>query len=572
MPAEDSPVPSTSRTHSAPPDEPPVDSRPRERTTASGDRGAQLARLGDRIAELSARIQAATFELLVLIREFDEREGWDGCLSCAQWLSWRAGLSPGAAREHVRVAGALGKLPKLSDAMRRGKISYSKVCAVTRVATPENEEDLLYVCLAGTAAHVERIARAWRRIDRNVEQTEERRRDANRELRTWVDEDGMVVVRGRLTPEVGSVLRRALDAACDQARRAPASDGGREKEAADVSADVSAGAEREVAEASADASTGAEEPTLAQRQADAIGTVVEAALAGGLDRGTAGDRYQVVLHVDAEALAEPRDVPAGTSGGAASASESRAGGGRVPAGTPETMCASSGGPGGGPSMRAETPGRAGRARERRWRRTSGPCPGAQPPTAAGRQTVLDEAGGIHVSAETARRLACDAATVTMRHGSGGEILDVGRRTRTISPALRRALVARDRQCRFPGCGNLRSDAHHIKHWADGGRTALDNLVLLCRRHHRAVHEEGFRVTIDATGGVQFMGPDGRPWPEAPPAPAWTGPALQPTNDGLAAAGIEIDADTATPSWGGERLDLDYAMGVLWRPRREPPGE
>ncbi len=203
---------------------------------------------------------------------------------------------------------------------------------------------------------------------------------------------------------------------------------------------------------------------------------------------------------------------------------------------------------------------------------SGPCPGAPSAPAGGSQTVLDEAGSIHVSAETARRLACDAATVTMRHGPGGEFLDVGRRTRTISPALRRALAARDRQCRFPGCGNRRVDAHHVRHWADGGRTALDNLVLLCRRHHRAVHEEGFRVTLDAAGDARFAHPDGRPLEEAPPAPAWTGPALQPTDDGLAAAGIEIGADTATPSWGGERLDLDWAMHVLWQPRREPAAE
>ena len=639
MHVDDSPAPSASPTHPPPP---PDESASRERAAAAGARGARLARLGDRIAELSARIQAATHELLVLIREFDEQEGWDGCLSCAQWLSWRAGLSPGAAREHVRVARALGTLPKLSDAMGRGKVSYSKVRAVTRVATAENEQTLLDVALAGTAAHVERIARAWRRIDRNVEQAEERRRNASRELRTWVDEDGMVVVRGRLTPDVGAVLRRALEAACDQARRAPASDRGGEEEAAGASpgaekeaAGALAGVEEEAAGASADA----EEPTLGQRQADAIGTVAEAALAGGLDRGTAGDRYQVVLHVDTEALAEPRDVPAGTSGGAASGSERRAGAGRVPAGTSGGTASGSerragsdrvlagtpaaarvaDGPGGGLPMRTAMPGRAGRLRQRRWPRTSDPCPGARPrirasdaaasepataasePTqsaartgrtrparcahrpaasasirsaasAGGSQTVLDEAGGIHVSAETARRVACDAATVTLRHGPGGEILDVGRRTRTISPALRRALAARDRQCRFPGCGNLRVDAHHVKHWADGGRTALDNLVLLCRRHHRAVHEEGFRVTVDAAGGVRFLRPDGRPLLEAPPAPAWTGPALQPTNDGLAAAGIEIDADTATPSWRGERLDLDFAMSVLWRPRREPPTE
>ena len=567
MLADSDPAPSRSGTHLPPPAESSDELPPRGEATAPGDRGARLARLGDRIAELSARIQAATHELLVLIREFDEREGWDGCLSCAEWLSWRAGLSLGTAREHVRVARALGELPKLSDAMRRGKVSYSKVRAVTRVATPENEQTLLDVALAGTAAHVERIARAWRRIDRNVEQAEERRQQASRALRTWVGEDGMVVVRGRLTPEVGAVLRRALEAACDQARRAPASDGGAEEKAADASADASAGAEQEAAATPADA----EEPTLAQRQADAIGTVAEAALAGGLDRGTTGDRYQVVLHVDTEALAEPRDVPAGTSGGAASESGPRAGGDRVPAGTPPTRAALSG-LGDGPPMHTEMPGRAGRARQRRWRRTSGPCPGSRPTPTAGRQTVLDEAGGIHVSAETARRLACDAATVSMHHGPGGEILDVGRRTRTISPALRRALAARDRQCRFPGCGNARCDVHHLEHWADGGRTALDNLVLLCRRHHRAVHEEGFRVTIDAAGDVQFLGPDGRPLPEAPPAPAWTGPALQPTNEVLAAAGIEIDADTATPSWRGERLDLDYAMRVLWRPRRESPAE
>ena len=578
--ADNTHTPSTSGTHLPAPVGLPDESPPREPATAPGDRGAQLARLGDRIAELSARIQAATHELLVLIREFDEQDGWHGCLSCAQWLSWRAGLSPGSAREHVRVARALGNLPKLSDAMRRGKVSYSKVRAVTRVAIPENEQTLLDVALAGTAAHVERIARAWRRIDRNVEQAEEQQRNPSRELRTWVDENGMVVVRGRLTPEVGSVLRRALEAACDQARRGPESDGGAGEDAADALAGVE--------EHATDAASDAEEPTLGQRQADAIGTVAEAALAGGLDRGTAGDRYQVVLHVDREALTELRDVPAGTSGAAASGSEPRADGDRVPAGTSATTRVALGSPGDGSSIHPGMGGLAKRVLQRRWSRTSGPCPGAratipasdpaaaEPAPSAARaqrssparcahlpaasasaaattsaapaacsQTVLDEAGGIHVSAETARRMACDAATVTMHHGPGGEILDVGRRTRTISPALRRALSVRDRQCRFPGCGNRRCDSHHIEHWADGGRTALDNLVLLCRRHHRAVHEEGFRVTIDAAGGAQFLQPDGRPLTEAPPAPAWTGPALQPTNDGLAAAGIEIDADTAS---------------------------
>ena len=440
----------------------------------AGDRETRLEQLGDRIAELSARIDAATYDLLDLIREFDQQEGWSGCLSCAKWLTWRTGLAPGAAREHVRVARALGELPKLSDAMRRGRISYSKMRAVTRVATPENEQSLLDVALAGTAEHVERIVRGWRRVDRAAEEAEEEQRDASRSLRTWVDDDGMVVVRGRLTPEVGAVLRRALDAACDEARRAPAPDGGEEPAAGDATAG------------------GDEAPTLAQRQADAIALLAEAALAGGLDKGAAGDRYQVVLHVDAAALAERRDVPAGTSDDAAAGSGPRALGEDVPAGTPGTMSAAPDASRDATPRTAEAPRRALRNRAPRWRRTGGPCPGAHrassvtaapispPAPPVGSQTVLDEAGGIHVSTETARRVACDAARVTMLHGPGGEILDVGRRTRTVSPALRRALAARDRQCRFPGCGNRRCDAHHVAHWADGGRTALDNLVLLCR--------------------------------------------------------------------------------------------
>ena len=150
----DRPVPSSSSAHllaTAALSEVPA---ARAAEPAPDDAEAKLGELGDHIAELSARIQAATYELLELIREFDAENGWSGCLSCAQWLSWRTGLAPGPAREHVRVARALGELPKLSDAMRRGRISYSKVRAVTRVATPENEQSLLDVALSGTAEHV----------------------------------------------------------------------------------------------------------------------------------------------------------------------------------------------------------------------------------------------------------------------------------------------------------------------------------------------------------------------------------------------------------------------------------
>src|SRR5256884_2886473 len=126
---------------------------------------ADLDRLGDEIAELSAHLDAATAQLLDLIREFDARDGWNtGFRSCAAWLSWRVGLDPGAARERVRVARVLGTLPLLARALAKGELRYAKVRALTRVATPETEARLLAVGRAGTADHVERIVRGWRRV------------------------------------------------------------------------------------------------------------------------------------------------------------------------------------------------------------------------------------------------------------------------------------------------------------------------------------------------------------------------------------------------------------------------
>ena len=436
----------------------------------------EIEQLGDAIAELSARIQAATYELLVLIRQFEESGGWNnGFLSAAHWLNWRTGLNLGAAREKVRVARALADLPLLSAALQRGQLSYSKVRALTRVATPENERRLLDFARCGTASHVERLVRAWRRVDRVAEAKDEKRRHETRELRTWVDDDGMVVVRGRLSPEVGAVVMRALEAASERLRQDAAETDPR-----------------------------TEEVTTGQRRADALGLVAENALAADLDRGTAGDRYQVVLHVD-EGVLKSDDVLG--------------------------------------------------------------------------QSALED--GPYVSAETSRRLACDAAKVVLRHGRDGQVLDpfdklgvdpehsrgidVGRKTRTVPPALRRALAARDRRCRFPGCSARHCDAHHIRHWAKGGATRLDNLLLLCRQHHRAVHEEGFTVRLSDDSDARFFWPDGRPLPAAPQSPRWTGSPLAPTRARLAGASITIGAHTATPHWHGERLDLAYAIDVLWRP-------
>ena len=178
-------------------------------------------RIGDEIAELSAHLDAATARLLELIREFDARGGWNNgaCLSCAHWLCYRVGLEMRAARERVRVARALGTLPRLAQALARGELSYSKVRALTRIATPEIEERLLKVGLAGTAEHVERIVRGWRRVDRKVEVEDTVRRHKNRALHVYHDDDGMVIIRARLEPQAGAVFIQAIAAAREALRQ-----------------------------------------------------------------------------------------------------------------------------------------------------------------------------------------------------------------------------------------------------------------------------------------------------------------------------------------------------------------
>ena len=431
---------------------------------ASPRRVQELDRLGDTIAELAAHLDAATARLLDLIRDFDARGGWNsGFRSCAHWLSWRVGLDPGAARERVRVARTLGTLPRLSEAFARGELSYAKVRALTRVATPETEARLLAVGRAGTAAHVERIVRGWRRVDRNAETREAKRQHAHRSLHVRQDEDGTVVVRGRLAPEVAALLLRALDAAREALYQ-------RSRAAGPVPS-------------AADPAT--EPPARAQQQADALALLAETALHHELDPGAPGERYQVVVHVDAAVLADP------------------------------------GQPG---------------------------------------QSVLEE--GSHVSAETSRRLACDASRVVMRHDAEGRLVEIGARTRTIPPALRRALLHRDRSCRFPGCHVRVGQGHHVRHWAQGGPTTLANLVLLCRRHHRAVHEEGYQVDRLADGAMCFRRPDGWPLPEVPPPAAVPADPVRALRARHQTQGLRLHARTACPQWLGERLDLGWAIGVL----------
>jgi hypothetical protein len=293
-------------------------------------------------------------------------------------------------------------------------------------------------------------------MDRKAEEHEAARRHASRSLHVYPDEDGTVRVRGRLTAEMGALLVKALAAAREalyQRRRDQAPEPDR--------------------------------PTMEQQQADALELLAETALRHELDPGAPGERFQVVVHVDADVLAD-----------------------------------------------VDGPG----------------------------QSAFED--GARVPAGTSQRLACDASRVVMRHDADGRTTEIGARTRTIPPALRRALHYRDGGCRFPGCGVRFGQGHHIEHWAHGGPTTLSNLVLLCRRHHRAVHEEGFQVDQQPDGELRFRRPDGRSIPDGPPAPAALADPVKDFRALHEAQGLRVDSQTTTPGWLGERLDVGYAIDVL----------
>lgn len=347
--------------------------------------------LAARITELAGHLNAANRRWLALIAEFDRRQGWaDGFThSCAHWLNWQCGLDLGAAREKVRVAHALEALPLIGAAMGRGELSYAKVRALTRVACPGTEEVLLMVAQHGTAHHVEKLVRQFRRVQEVEELSREERQNANRRLSYSYDDDGSLMIKARLPAEIGALIVKALDAAIEDIPL-PAT-------AKDVSA----------------ATFSVERPTISALRADALGVVAESFLNHGAEALNGGERNHIIVHVDAEVL---------------------------------------------------------------HTRSAGRC---------------EHEDGPAMPVETARRLSCDASIVKIVEDAQGEPVDVGRKTRSIPPALRRALKSRDQGCVFLGCTHRRYvDGHHIHHWAEGGETKLSNLVSLCRAHHRAVHEGG----------------------------------------------------------------------------------
>jgi hypothetical protein len=402
------------------------------------------------LCELAAHIAAAQYRWLRLLAEFDRRRGWAdwGIRSCAHWLNWKCGLDLRSAREKIRVARALDGLPLTCEAFSRGEISYSKVRAITRIATPETEPDLLMFARHGTTQHVEKIVRGYRR---SVTTDEANDRHDKRYLGWRYDEDGSLVIKARLDPEEGALLIEAI-----------------EKERHRIA---------KTRRTSADGLDGSAEPPC--DRADALVELARRELSGHLRMTASGDRYTVMVHANAEVLA----------------------------------------------------------------RDEGAC-------------HLEN--GSPMSAETVKRLTCDGSIVAVTEDSRGSILDVGRKTRTIPSALRRALRCRDGCCRFPGCANSAFvDGHHIKHWSKGGETSLDNLVLLCTFHHRLLHEGGVSMRVSDDGRFTFIRRDGRIIETATVSVEPNG--VERRN---AEAGLQIDASTVLPRWYGDACDYSVAIAGL----------
>jgi len=404
--------------------------------------------LEEALAAQAALVDAEQCRLVELAAESERRLQWAGeGTTFAAWLAWRCALLPRQAREHERIGKRLAELPLIHGAFARGELSYAKVSVLTRIAQPESEQQLVELAEAMTASQLERAVGAYRQLSR-----EDAAEQQEREFLDYSGTDGgSLTLRGRLVAEDGALVLRALDAGRDVLweRRA------------------------------AEPTPGAEGPARPS-SAEALVAMADLALATPDRERTGGERYQVVLHVDARTLAEEAD------------------------------------------------GRCGLA------------------------------DGHALAAATARRLSCDGSLVEL-HERNGEPLSLRRKRRTISPALRRALAARDRGCRFPGCTNSRFvDGHHVRHWSQGGETNLDNLLTLCRRHHRLVHERGYTVRLDDAGEARFTNEYGIALANVPRPPPSNPDALRDQHRHLR---LHIDGSTCR-SGDGDRMDLGLAVEAI----------
>jgi 5-methylcytosine-specific restriction endonuclease McrA len=467
-----------------------------------------------RICELAGHMAAATCRYLLLIADFDAREGWAQweVASCAAWLAWKCQVAPGTAREQVRVARALKGLPVTCGEFAAGRFSYAKVRALTRIATPETEADLAEMAECMTAGQLERFAAAHRRVSRGEDAARQRQRKL-----TWrYAGDGTLTITATLPPQDGAVVLQALRASLadldhphdgHDGEPGPHDDGTRAERLKERDAvngtDLQNGGRPPWDEATR---------VPAEDLADALTDVCASFLQGKIASADNPDVYQVIIHAGAAAITD--DPP----------------GAEDPAGAPS-----------GVSAEARTR-MAAAAGEPRW-----------PLRHPAREDRCHLEDGPALSPEGLQLIGCNATISTMVHDADGNVLAVGRRTRTPPPALRRAVRERDGyRCRFPGCQSRKTDLHHIQHWANGGPTTLANLTSLCRRHHTAVHDKGY--TITPTG--DFYTAKGQLIPHSPPLPHADG-------DITTSHDADITYHTIVPPHSGERLNLHEAIWICF---------
>jgi hypothetical protein len=435
-----------------------------------------VERLEARMVELSSQIAGATCELLLLIGAYDAIEGWRawGVGSASAWLSWQCGLGRTAAREHVRVARALREFPQLVEPFRSGRLSYSKVRAITRDLTEATVEVMLDWAINAPAAQIERICSGRRR---NLRSNELCSLQVSRYLTYRWDSDGSLVGSFRLPTAEGVVVVAALAAARDVLPEMPEEVAETEIEAAQPHLTDSEGLPADGNESDRLLAVSQEAPNYRREQrstADALVEMAERALAAIASRadpdddgaglpGLGAERFTLVMHTSASAEATNR-----TSGD-------------------------------GPDLFAE---------------------------------VMLGSGVIGFADDVTRRLSCDCSYAEQTDDADGNPLHRGRKTRRIRGRLARAVHARDGgMCQAPGCGNRTKQIHHIAHWANGGPTCIENLISLCDRHHWLVHEGGWRIT-GPQGHWRFHSPDGKTLGQNPPKPPTVVP--MPSNPTIAA--------------------------------------
>jgi hypothetical protein len=516
----------------------------------------ELEQLGERIAEQAAHLDAAMHRLLADLRAFDERGGWhvQGALSCAHWLSWRVGWDLVTARERVRVARKLAEFPTIDDALRRGEVSYSKVRALVRVATPANEVLLLDHARLMTASQLEKLSRKYALVQRHGQDPHPVGDMQRRYVRRRDTEDGMVKIEAVLHPEEAELVWATLHHAATQLAREPASPGD-DSAASRVAAPPYAAVVKPLPR----------DPTGEGR--DQIGDSAAGDSAAG--DSAAGD--SAASRVDApphEAAINPLSQDPAGEGSDGIGDSAASGDVREPTSRP-----------GGSVLyqRADAARRAwSRADALVWLAQGylrGDRPDRSPieitltiPASSLRPETADpveagEMGESFVSGETARRLGCDAGVVELVEDEHGVPLSVGRKRRTISGALKRALYKRDSACTFPGCTHrVFLEGHHIKHWADGGETSLPNTALLCSTHHRYVHEYGYEIELGPDHRPRFRNPHGLLVTANPPRPVMTEfgwPRIRAANELLA-----IDANTIACGWDGKPVDYGTIVGHL----------